>query len=369
MRRSTLGRIMRGRFSALADILRPRALARTAKSVDDLVVGTRELKRTLKQLEGAGEALNDRTSALEREIRKLRTDLAELAVGEARLRAIYQNDVEMERSLAAVGPVLDARRIHAHLERAVASSTLQLDPFPHMVIRDLFPQEFYDAIVKGIPPTELFDGADNKQRIVVPFTVAPAFSRRVWGFLLDTAIDEGLGPLLIRAFRAPLTDWLETTWPSLHGRSIESAVTLHNTDGRILLRRRGYVIPPHRDPKWGFITCLLYLAKPGDSAEWGTQLYEVESDSEASSVAPHWIRPEQCRLVKNVPFEPNTALVFLNSRGAHGAQIPADAEPPDLERYIYQFRIGPTAESIRRLVATLPAERRELWSGKVADYA
>ena len=45
------------------------------------------------------------------------------------------------------------------------------------------------------------------------------------------------------------------------------------------------------------------------------------------------------------------------------------AEPPTLERYIYQFRIGPTADSIRRLVAMLPEERRERWAGKVSDYA
>ena len=73
--------------------------------------------------------------------------------------------------------------------------------------------------------------------------------------------------------------------------------------------------------------------------------------------------------MKDVPFRANSVLVFLNSRGAHGARIPASAEPPTLERYIYQFRIGPTADSIRRLVAMLPEERRERWAGKVSDYA
>jgi hypothetical protein len=159
------------------------------------------------------------------------------------------------------------------------------------------------------------------------------------------------------------------TWPVLAEQPIESVVRMQSTDGRILLRRRGYMIPPHRDPKWGFVTCLLYLARPGDSQSWGTQLYAVDEDTEAASVSPHWIRAERCRLMKDVPFRANTALVFLNSRGAHGARIPASAEPATLERYIYQFRIGPTADSIRRLVAMLPAERREQWSGKVADYA
>jgi hypothetical protein len=95
----------------------------------------------------------------------------------------------------------------------------------------------------------------------------------------------------------------------------------------------------------------------------------VDGDTEAVNVAPHWIRAEHCRLAKEIPFRPNTALAFMNSRGAHGARIPADAEPPDLERYIYQFRIGPSSDSIRRLQAMLSKDRREMWSGKAVDYA
>jgi hypothetical protein len=61
-------------------------------------------------------------------------------------------------------------------------------------------------------------------------------------------------------------------------------------------------------------------------------------------------------------------LVFLNSVGAHGAHIPADALPENLDRYIYQFRIGPTVESMATLKAVLPEERRPVWAGKQSDY-
>ena len=61
-------------------------------------------------------------------------------------------------------------------------------------------------------------------------------------------------------------------------------------------------------------------------------------------------------------------LVFLNSVGAHGAHIPEDAQPETLERYIYQFRIAPTVESMSLLRAALPEDRRPLWVGKSADY-
>ena len=355
-------------LSALLRLLRPRTIARTIKSVDDLGTVSRDLKRLVKQLEQRAVQTDVRTAALEGELRGLRDTVAELRVRESKLRAIYQRDVDLQPSLDAIDPILDVKSIRSHVERSFESATLELDPFPHLVLENLLPQPFYEAVLRGIPPVELFDGADNKQRMVVPFEMAPAFSRRIWGFLLHTVVDDIIGPALIRKFRQPLDQWLGTSWPELAGQSLESRVRLQSTDGRILLRRRGYVIPPHRDPKWGFVTCLLYLARPGDSPAWGTQLYHVDEDAEAVGVSPHWIRAARCRLAKDVAFRPNTALAFMNSQGAHGASIPADAEPADLERYIYQFRIGPTADSIRKLQALLPEDRREMWSGKLVDY-
>jgi hypothetical protein len=359
---------MAGRLSSLFGVLRPRTIARTVKSVDDLASASREIRRRVRDLEHHGEGADARVALLEAELRDLRDTVAELVQREARLRAIYRCDVEQQSALAAVDRVLDLDAIRAHVERCIESAVLCEQPFPHMILEELFPPAFYEAVRDGIPPVELFDGSDNKQRIVVPFDMAPAFSRRVWGFLLERVIDGVIGPAVIRKFRAPLGDWFESAWPGQSRELLGSRIHLQSTDGRILLRRRGYVITPHRDPRWGWITCLLYLARPGDRTDWGTQLYEVDEHVEATSVAPLWIRQEQCRLVKDVPFRPNSALVFLNSRGAHGASIPADAEPPDLERYVYQFRIGPTGTSIRRLLELLPEELRKTWSGKAVDY-
>jgi hypothetical protein len=146
------------------------------------------------------------------------------------------------------------------------------------------------------------------------------------------------------------------------------SVEFHSSDGRILLRRRGYRIPPHRDPKWGFLTAILYLARRGDSETWGTQLFRVSGDSEAHGPAPHWVEDTQCSLVEDVKFRPNRMLVFLNSVGAHGAEIPSDAQPESLERCIYQFRVAPVTESMATLKAALPDDRRASWAGKAADY-
>jgi hypothetical protein len=336
--------------------------------VDDLIAATRELRRTVRQLAAAAAKSDERTAQIQAELHSLKETVTELRVRESRLRAIYLRDLDQAPLLLELDRLLQADLICSHVERAVEAAEVHHDPFPHLVLERVFPADFYQAVVTGIPPTEFFDGAENKQRMVVPFEMAPAFGRRVWSFLLGEVVDPALGPALLRKLRQPMAEWLRSTWPELADDSrLDSLVKMQATDGRILLRRGGYVIPPHRDPKWGFITCLLYLARPGDNEAWGTQLYAVDDDGEASSIAPHWIPSERCRLVKDVPFRANTALVFLNSHGAHGARIPA-SEPASLERYIYQFRLGPTADSIRGLVARLPEDRKHEWAGKVADY-
>ena len=43
-----------------------------------------------------------------------------------------------------------------------------------------------------------------------------------------------------------------------------------------MLRRPGYKLTPHLDPKRATMTVLLYLARPGDSEQFGTSLYSVD---------------------------------------------------------------------------------------------
>ena len=109
---------------------------------------------------------------------------------------------------------------------------------------------------------------------------------------------------------------------------------------RIFLRSPGYTLHPHRDPKWGFISCLVYLARPNDREAFGTDLYAVDQDAVARTDGVHYPEPSRCRRVKTVPFRANTSLAFLNVSGAHGASVPSDADPVT-ERYLYSIRFGP----------------------------
>ena len=298
------------------------------------------------------------------EVKGLRDGLAQVTRRESQLRAVLKHDADLEASQANLEEVLARADTAPFITAAIRRAQFQDTPFPYAVIDDVLPADLYRCVLRGIPPLEVFsDRPVNKQQLTVPFSLAPMYSQRVWRFLTSVAIPDMIEPALIAKFRGALDAWIAQNWPGVPPASVE----LHSSDGRIILRTRGYRIPPHRDPKWAFITGILYLARRHDSGTWGTQLYSVDDDEESRGPAPHWIDAARCRQVADVTFKPNRMLVFLNSTGAHGASIPDDA-PDKLERYIYQFRIAPTVDSMQALKSALPEERRPFWAGKGADY-
>jgi hypothetical protein len=334
-------------------VLRPRALLQTRRGVDELRTEFARVRDDLQKM----------TATLD----EIRSNVAGLHVRESQLRAVMRRDAELEAHAAALPSLLCTPDVRAHVEQRFAASTLCHDPLPHLVVDRILPEALYEALIAGIPPVELFhERRPNKRQMTVPFTIAPSYGRRVWDYFAQTIVSQMFVPAMVDRFREPLSEWVRWSFPALGDNAIGRLKMMAN-DGRILLRTRGYIIPPHRDPKWGFLTGLLYLARPGDSETWGTQLYAVHDDEEARGIAPHWIDPNRCRQVTDVSFVPNRMLVFLNSGGAHGATIPEDA-PETLERYAYQFRVGPGGEGMRRAVETLPEDRRPFWAGRATDY-
>jgi hypothetical protein len=337
-----------GRFVRALQLFRPRTLARLGKT---------------------DERLQLQIDALLAEVQTLKTAVTVLVRKERQLRAILETEFASNDQVVRFEALIRASPIAEHVRLAIEAATLRHEPFPHCVIDDLLPEEYYEALIAALPPVDLFaDRPDNKQQLTVPLEFAPRFSMEVWRHMARVVAEEMIKPAILVKFREPLTEWLRAALPALGDRPLDR-VRINCSDGRLLLRRPGYRIPPHRDPKWGFITCLMYLARDGDDERWGTQLYKVDGDEEAASATPHWIAESLCHLAGEVAFRPNRALVFLNSVGAHGASIPSDAKPADLERYAYQFRIGADRQSIKYIRAQLTPEQSLLWAGKMDhDY-
>jgi hypothetical protein len=273
---------------------------------------------------------------------------------------------ERQRSLVAELPrLLDEQRITRHIRQAICSTPLLTDPYEHMVIDGLLPDDVYNLLLEAIPPLSFFHDRDLIKRDVrFPMEFGPTLSAMVWGFFDEVIARRAIRTAVLDAFHEPLQRHFDSIFgPAFRDRANDLPQSV--SGGRLMRRSAGYHLGPHRDPKRSMLTCLLYLARPGDDDAYGTQIFRVENDTDASYKQTYY--PEQaghaCELVKVVPFRANSMLVFLNSRGAHGAAIPADA-PPSLERYSYQLYIAPKHEDLAALIKTLPADRRVMWQNK-----
>jgi hypothetical protein len=272
---------------------------------------------------------------------------------------------EQCQTVARAGDLLDSARVASHVHAAIASAPILLEPYEHAVVERLLPSDVYDLLIDAIPPEPFFDDRDPiKRNLRFPMELGPTLSSMVWGFFDEVVTDQIIRPAVLERFEEPLGRHYDSIFgPECRARA--AAMPHRVNSGRLMLRRRGYHLDPHRDPKHSMLTCLVYFARPGDDEAFGTEIFSVANDSDADYKQTYY--PEQaghaCTLVKVVPFRPNSMLVFLNSRGAHGATIPADA-PESLERYSYQFYIGPEKDSLGTLVRHLPDARRRMWQSK-----
>lgn len=320
-------------LTSAADLLRPRTFFRTLARVDELADTTRRLNSAV-------------------ELLRIRTE---------QLALIERLDWEQHDDLERLAQQLQFESINAHVEGVVRAAELHHEPCPHLVLEGWLPPDVYRCLIDSLPPSVFFaDQDERRQQLSVPFAVAPAYSHRVWRFVSDEIVGTILYRALNERFRASVLDYVRTFCPAARD---DVSLMLYPSDGRIMLRRPGYTIAPHRDPKWGFITGLVYLARPNDNQTYGTQLYAVRDDDAAPDGKPLYVDMPRCTLMRDVPFRPNTMLAFLNSRGAHGASIPADAQPPSLERYLYQFRLGPDGKTIERLLSLMSPDERARWAG------
>lgn len=302
----------------------------------------RELKQLKELLQEQQHAARERDASMVHELRLLNRRLARQEQRFASADALRASGIDLAQAFGApdIGP---------HVERAIANAQLERDPMPHLVIHDLLPEPTYAAIIGGLPAEVCFSDRDKVKRNMrlEQADGAPEWTVRMLTFLEHTLIPKMMVPALMGKFGGHV----EEVYADRFDRERAGALARlpHGPSaGRLMLRRPGYNLDPHIDPKRVVITTLLYFARPGDDETFGTTLYRMQGApvwDQTNTLYPH----EQgiaCELVKTAPFRPNTAVSFLNHGGAHGAGIPKSA-PKDTLRYAYQFYVSaePTASN------------------------
>ena len=333
----------------------------------DLDAATGSLRKDLRRLTRRIEQLEHLLRATEGHLQGVRELARQANRASAQVRLVSVLNRRQQREIDQLPALLNEERIDQHVRRAVAAAPLLADPYEHIVVERVLPEAVYDLLIRAIPPAEFFNDRDPiKQNLRFPMDFGPTLSAAAWEFMDGAIASRIIRQAVLDKFKGPL----QRHFASLFGSALTERANMlpqSASGGRLMLRRPGYHLGPHRDPKHSMLTFLLYLARDGDSDSdtYGTQIFRVFADADAGYKQTYYPEEEghKCELVKVVPFKANTMLVFLNSRGAHGATIPPDA-PADLERYTYQFYLSPAADALSALVKLLPAPQRAMWRSK-----
>ena len=280
----------------------------------------------------------DRIGKIDREVRVLHATLAQ--------------DIADRRTGSSRSDAFEFDRVVAHVNRAIGTAPVETDPSVHIVVDNLTPPETYDAMVDGIPSPIFFGQRDPiKQNLkLTSLDIAPERTLSMLAFLENVLIPRMMVPALLLKFQPHIRDFYVREFGPERGPAL-AALPHAATGGRLMLRRPGYHLDPHLDPKRVVFTCLLYFARRGDSEAFGTSFYRMNGTPKIDRTSTFYPEGQgiRCDLVKTVPFKPNSAVAFLNWGGAHGADIPKSATP-ETERYAYQFYVSPEPEALAALV-------------------
>lgn len=308
-------------------------------------------------------SLTERVDELLREVKEQRDQFQ-------RLVRAYAVDAEQLDLIRSIADLWDVPSIAAHVHEVATAAPMLTDPFPHIVMEPLLPEKAFQALLDAVPPEDFFEGERHLDWRGVGHhaTIAPLFSRTVWSSLRRSIIGPVLAPILAARFRPFAREFLRISMgDALVDEVLALPLTSHGL--RLMIRRPGWNLAPHLDPRDQFISTLLYLARPGEPEGYGTQLFRVHKEN----FVPTWKNtyyPEaeglRCELAKTMPYRGNLCLSFLNlGGGAHGADLPADAQPPDLRRLVFQFYMGPNRQALETLVERLPPDLQLAWTRRV----
>jgi hypothetical protein len=310
-----------------------------------------ELKTQIDRIEAIASRLN--VDAVNEAVQRITTVDRELRV----VKVTMANDIAARRHGRDRTDVFAPNYVGPHVARTIANVPLHTDPSVHVVVNGLVPSDTYDAMLDGIPPGIFFSQRDSKKQNLrlEQLRIAPESTLRTLEFIEHVLIPQLMVPALLRRFEPHIRDFYLREYGPERGPQL-AAIQHEATSGRLMLRRPGYHLDPHLDPKRVVFTCLLYFARPGDSEAFGTSFYRMSGTPNIDRTTTFYPETQgiACDLVKMVPFKPNSAVAFLNWGGAHGADIPNTA-PADTERYSYQFYVSPERAALAAIVGDAEA--------------
>jgi hypothetical protein len=226
--------------------------------------------------------------------------------------------------------------VESHVLARLAAAPVRAEPFEHCIVDEVFPAEFFEAIVDHWPQEESWQPLSESGRVS-----AGSYAARLV-VLMNPAGYARLDPDA-RAFWTQVGDWLlgprfRAAVLQKFGMREEAAAS----DALIVSDRTTYAIGPHTDAPHRRVSLLFYLPEDATFRRFGTSLYQPLDPSFRCHGGPHHDF-RRFRRVATMDFLPNRLVAFPKSdRCFHGVE-PVDLPGIDRRLLIYNVRAPSSA--------------------------
>ncbi len=221
----------------------------------------------------------------------------------------------------------------------VANTPIQMFPFPHVLVHDVFPQDFYRTLREHLPPGSAYKplkalgrvyGNYPETRVVLPLTpdevaALPEPYRSFWHETAGWLLGGPLGQIVLQKFSSLLAR-----------RFKDPEAVEYENEALVVQDRTTYALGPHTDLPAKVFSFLFYLPADASKPHLGTSMYVPKDPSFICPGGPHHAFEKFERML-TMPYVPNTLFGFMKTPNAfHGVEPITE---PEVERALLLFDI------------------------------
>jgi len=233
-----------------------------------------------------------------------------------------------------------------HALYRIANAPVREYPFPHIVVHDVFPQEFYGELRANLPEQSALKtlgelgrikGGDYPARLVMPLTretiaTLPQTQRAFWEHVGNWILGGGFG----RAMLAKFEPWLRARLGEL-GK--------HDFSDEVLIVRDlvSYALGPHTDARHKVLSFLFYLPADDSQSHLGTSIYAPNDPQLRCEGGPEH-DPRKFRRIATMPYVPNTLFAFMKTNNSFHGVEPVRGQNVRRDVMLYDIHLKPSAQ-------------------------
>lgn len=249
-----------------------------------------------------------------------------------------------------------------HVIERLRTSKVLHDPYPHYCLEDVFPQEYYESMLRNMPDSSVYDNLfavtslkldhfrhrDQRDLNEGWTEMLPEGIRSFWIGFDKWFRGTELALTVLRSFAEPLRERFgDESWPEV---SVEAQFIRH---------RAGYFLGPHSDLYTKLVVVLFYLAPDDSLAHLGTSLYRPKDPGFTCPDSKHYPFDDFLN-VKTAPYRRNSLLAFLRSdRSFHGLDPLSEQDVAGGPRHLIQYVLHDKRVRKEYLRARRPAATKE----------